>query len=296
MANITFSSPRMKKDVTVYAVAGDRGTLLAVAKTHKIPIPFDCGDGECGSCLVQVTHTSPHPRKGLYMTEKEKEALRQIGKITPEEIEAAETSDFPPKHRLACQFFVRDEDILVTFEGDTTMPAQRPAVTHAAPIVKGTMEINDVGTFLACALRVEAEAAAHFDELSAAMTACGNVEVGTLFKQLADYSRLHHAEAKQRAGERDVSALTPLDHLWPHFETPEQTTLFAGDAALSRRDALKAALEGERRGFEFYHKVALTTKDSEVRTLAREFVREESEHVELLQRAIARAEAELVAA
>lgn len=40
MANVTFSSPVMAKDVTVYAVAGDRGTLLAVAKAHKIPFPL----------------------------------------------------------------------------------------------------------------------------------------------------------------------------------------------------------------------------------------------------------------
>ena len=32
MANVTFSSPSMKKDLTVYAVAGDTKTLLAVAK------------------------------------------------------------------------------------------------------------------------------------------------------------------------------------------------------------------------------------------------------------------------
>ena len=31
MANITFSSPSMARDVTVYAVAGDRGTVLAVS-------------------------------------------------------------------------------------------------------------------------------------------------------------------------------------------------------------------------------------------------------------------------
>ena len=65
MANVTFTSPLMPRDVTVYAVAGERGTLLALAKAHNIPIPFDCQDGECGSCLVQVTHLSArHVRYG----------------------------------------------------------------------------------------------------------------------------------------------------------------------------------------------------------------------------------------
>jgi ferredoxin len=50
------------------------------------------------------------------LTEKEKTVLRFAGKITPAEIEAAETRDIPPRYRLACQFVVRNEDILVTFE------------------------------------------------------------------------------------------------------------------------------------------------------------------------------------
>ena len=36
MANVTFTSPIMKKDVTVYAVAGDRRNILYLAKKHKM--------------------------------------------------------------------------------------------------------------------------------------------------------------------------------------------------------------------------------------------------------------------
>lgn len=122
MGNVTFSSPRMPRDVTVYAVAGDRGNLLALAKAHKIPIPFDCQDGECGSCLVEVKHLNGGVRYGIALTEKEKENLRQLGKINREEIMDAEVNDMPPRYRLACQCFVRNEDILVSFEGDTTCP------------------------------------------------------------------------------------------------------------------------------------------------------------------------------
>jgi len=109
MANVTFSSPVMPRDITVYAVAGHRGTLLALAKAHHIPIPFDCQDGECGSCLVEITHFSPRERYGIALTEKEKELLRQFGKITKAEIMDAEVNDMPPHHRLACQCFVRNE-------------------------------------------------------------------------------------------------------------------------------------------------------------------------------------------
>src|SRR3974377_1715539 len=100
MSNVTFSSPVMAKDLTVYAVAGDRGTILAVAKAHKVPIPFDCQDGEGRSCLVEGTHLNPNRKYGIALTEKEKELLRQLGKITPEEIYAAEVNDMPPRYRL----------------------------------------------------------------------------------------------------------------------------------------------------------------------------------------------------
>ena len=115
MANVTFSSPRMKKDVTVYAVAGDTKTLLAVAKANNIPLDFECENGECGSCQLQVSVLSANTPYGVALTEKEKTVLRFAGKITQAQINEAETNDIPPPWRLACQFIVRNEDILVTF-------------------------------------------------------------------------------------------------------------------------------------------------------------------------------------
>ena len=113
MPNVTFTSPSLPKDVTVYAVAGDTKTLLSVAKTHKIPLHFECENGECGSCQLQVTVLSSKAPYGVALTEKEKTVLRFAGKITAQQIADAETSDKPPPWRLACQFIVRHEDILV---------------------------------------------------------------------------------------------------------------------------------------------------------------------------------------
>jgi ferredoxin len=117
MANVTFSSPLLHKDVTVYAVAGDRGTILSVAEKHKIPIPFECRDGACGSCLVEVV-TLTGKTMGSMLTDKEKAQLKALGRITAAEIAKAETDDVMPKFRLACQTIVRDQDILVKFRGD----------------------------------------------------------------------------------------------------------------------------------------------------------------------------------
>lgn len=290
MANITFSSPVMAKDVTVYAIAGHRGTILAVAKANKIPIPFDCQDGECGSCLVEVKNLTPERKHGIALTEKEKELLRQLRKITRQEIVDAEVNDMPPRYRLACQYFVRDEDILVTFQGDETLPKQREAHSIAAKVYKGGIEIKSVEEFFGYAVKVEQDAAIHYDQLGAAMEKVGNAEVAELFRELADYSRLHLEEAKKRAGAIDYNLHVPANYVWPDHATPERTDLWTGDPALSRLGALKAALLGERRGLEFYHSVAGFSKDPEIVKQAKEFVKEEAEHVEILERWIAREE------
>ena len=290
MANITFSSPVMAKDVTVYAIAGHRGTILAVAKANKIPIPFDCQDGECGSCLVEVKNLTPERKHGIALTEKEKELLKQLRKITRQEIVDAEVNDMPPRYRLACQYFVRDEDILVTFEGDETLPKQREAHSIAAKVYKGGLEIKSVEEFFGYAVKVEQDAAIHYDQLGAAMEKVGNAEVAKLFRELADYSRLHLEEAKKRAGAIDYNLHVPANYVWPDHATPERTDLLTGDPALSRLGALKAALLGERRGLEFYHSVAGFSKDPEIVKQAKEFVKEEAEHVEILERWIAREE------
>ena len=115
MANVTFSSPSMKHDLTVYAVAGDTHTLLSVAQKNKVPLAFECQNGECGSCAIKVTVLGDKAPMGVMLTEKEKVALKLAGKITAEQIAQAEASDVPPPYRLACQFIVRNEDILVSF-------------------------------------------------------------------------------------------------------------------------------------------------------------------------------------
>ncbi len=117
MANITFQSPIMHRDKTVYAVAGNTKTILALAEEHKIPIPFECGDGDCGSCLIEVTSLGDKPKMGMSLTEKEKARLKELQMITAKEIEIAETNDLPPRFRLACQFIARDEDIVIRFSG-----------------------------------------------------------------------------------------------------------------------------------------------------------------------------------
>lgn len=116
MALITFSNPEYR-DKTVYAVAGSHTqTVLKIARENKIPINFECEDGECGTCAVQVSSVdNKRQRMGGPLTEKEKKVLKEIGKLTNDEIEQMAVDDLPSTWRLACQVIVRDEDILVQY-------------------------------------------------------------------------------------------------------------------------------------------------------------------------------------
>jgi ferredoxin len=91
-------------------------TILKLALENKIPINFECEDGECGTCVVKVSSIDKkHQRMGGPLTEKEKAVLREIGKVTKEELEQMIVDDLPSEWRLACQMIVRDEDIRVEY-------------------------------------------------------------------------------------------------------------------------------------------------------------------------------------
>ena len=147
--------------------------------------------------------------------------------------------------------------------------------------------MQSVEEFLAYTVNLELEAATRFGQLADAMESCGNREVGKLFRRLADYSRLHLAEARARSGFRDIPKMKPGDFAWPGLESPETAAIWAADPLIGREQALETALEAEMAGFEYYKNIFDTTSDPEIKALAKEFVAEESVHVAELQKWIA---------
>lgn len=116
MATVTFTHPDYR-DKTVYAVAGSHTqTILKLALENRIPINFSCENGECGTCMVKVSSVDKkNQRMGGPLTEKEKTVLKQLGKVTQEDLEKMIVDDLPSAWRLACQMIVRDEDIRVDY-------------------------------------------------------------------------------------------------------------------------------------------------------------------------------------
>jgi rubrerythrin len=144
--------------------------------------------------------------------------------------------------------------------------------------------METVEEFLAYAIQLEREATDRFGQLAHAMDASGNKPVAKLFHKLAHFSRLHLAEAQQRAGFRDVPTIKPGDFVWPDSESPEAAAIWAADPLIGPGDALDTALVAEMAGYNYYASVLDTATDPEIIALAREFVEEEAEHVAELKR------------
>ena len=144
--------------------------------------------------------------------------------------------------------------------------------------------MKSVEEFLAYAIKLEEEATLRFGQLADAMQGFGNKDVGSLFRRLSDYSRLHLADARARAGFRDMPVMLPEAYKWPDLESPETAAIWAADPFLATNEALEIALVSETAGYEFYKSVRDSTDDPEIRTLAAEFVLEEAEHVTWIEK------------
>jgi len=147
--------------------------------------------------------------------------------------------------------------------------------------------MQSVEEFLAYAVKLEEEAATRFGELADAMQTCGNGDVGKLFQRLADYSRLHLADATSRSAFRDVPNLKVIDFDWPDLESPERAAIWGADPFIGRDQAFEIARAAEQASLDYYKAVLETTDDPEIKALAKKFVAEETGHIAELDKWIA---------
>lgn len=138
--------------------------------------------------------------------------------------------------------------------------------------------------FLAHALTLEQEAAVRFDELADMLEVHNNTQgVVDLFRKMAHFSRLHYADAKERAKDLDIPALKPWEFKWPGAESPEAGDISDAHYLMTPHHALQLALASETQGFDFYQALADHSAHEDVRDMAREFAEEEAEHVATLK-------------
>ena len=114
MGTIRFVAPGFSETVNLDAARRPRPTLLAIAREHGIPILFTCEAGGCAACIVHVEPAAAGTLPAL--TVEEEFLLRAMGKLEG----GLESDSARPRFRLACQYVMGDEDIVVDFSNELT--------------------------------------------------------------------------------------------------------------------------------------------------------------------------------
>jgi len=148
--------------------------------------------------------------------------------------------------------------------------------------------ISDIGTFLTYSVTLEEEAAERHDELADMMEVHNNPEVAETFRKLAHYSRLHAREIRDRSSGHELPIIAPWDFEWENMEGPETADISGVNYLMTATQALKIAIGNETRAHGFYSEISKHSPDAAVRELAAEFAVEEKEHLELLEKWLAK--------
>lgn len=150
--------------------------------------------------------------------------------------------------------------------------------------------IEQLEQFLRLAAALEADAEDGYRRLAEVMQEQGHEEVATMFAQFGKFSGLHLAEVLEIQDNELGQRFDPrLDEpQWPAEHSPENPLALAPLVDISARGAIEMALETERRACDFYSAVAGQTSSARVQELAQMFAEEEGEHVEHLERWLAR--------
>jgi len=143
--------------------------------------------------------------------------------------------------------------------------------------------------FYAHALAIEREAAARYGEFARYLEDHDRAELADLFRHLERVEGDHARYIERRVGAIKVSPAIAARYRWLEAgpagaEAAVHEWIFR---LIEPREALRIALEAERRAQVFYERLAAEAQDAEVRTLALEFCEEEKEHAARLERALA---------
>ena len=146
--------------------------------------------------------------------------------------------------------------------------------------------IKSLPEFLAHAIAIEQEATERYREFEEIYARRGEPLMAALCATLARLEGEHLEALRRRAGTLTLPDIPDGEHRWLEPHSPEAPPRAVMDAAGNRRDLLRIALRGEMGATLFFHWVARTATDAQVRELSREAAREEELHVLWLERAL----------
>lgn len=150
------------------------------------------------------------------------------------------------------------------------------------------LTIENIEEFLAHALALESEVAERYEEIADSMEIHNNTEVAQLFRRLARASAKHANEMRERAAGRTLPQIAPWEFQWGDASGPETPSMEKTHYLMTPYQALDMARNAEIQAQNYYTSVAGTTSNEDVRKLGLEFAYEEAEHVDLVNRLIAR--------
>lgn len=149
--------------------------------------------------------------------------------------------------------------------------------------LKNVEAIHTLPELLAHALAMETEAAERYGELADQMDMHRKPAVAAIFRRLEQAEKEHLGDLTEMCSKFELPHIAPWDFKWRHNESPEVIDFTKVHYQLSVREAILLAFEHERKAAEFYAGIALTTTDSEVQKLARQFAAEEQQHIGWLE-------------
>ena len=114
MGNITFLGIKLPDRVQVDVVHDLGSNLLELATKNHIPLNCDCLQSNCGPCAVKVVPLR-NETSMIQLSDRERYLLLTAGKISTVQYHADSLPDHPPLWRLACEYKVADEKIMVAF-------------------------------------------------------------------------------------------------------------------------------------------------------------------------------------
>jgi rubrerythrin len=148
--------------------------------------------------------------------------------------------------------------------------------------------IGSIAELYSHALAVEREAAARYAELAEFMADHDNRPVAELFARLAQIEEAHAEAIVARARGLQLSALRSYEHAWFDAGPPQALAHEFVFRLMTPHDALKVALQAEQRARAYFEDIFASAADPDVKMLAAAMVQEEQQHIEWVERALAR--------
>ncbi|HEX6019907.1 MAG TPA: ferritin family protein [Burkholderiaceae bacterium] len=143
-----------------------------------------------------------------------------------------------------------------------------------------------IDEFMAQALAMERDAVQRYEELADAMEMANNRDVAKAFRTMAGYEA-KHAQAIMDQMKWTVDPPVPA-RAWPSAEAPEVVPNDEVHYLMQPWHALELALAAEQRAEAFFDELARTATDDAVRRAAIELRDEETEHVAMVRKWMAR--------